>query len=90
MTSIYVTPRPGGRVRMPDRGFRPMPVYGAWVPRTDFYERLLLSGDIVIATPPAEPAAATAAAPAAAVAPAAAPVTPPAATPTPPPAATPK
>jgi hypothetical protein len=31
MPMIYVKPSPGGRVRMPERNFRPMPEAGAWV-----------------------------------------------------------
>jgi hypothetical protein len=56
MTAIYVKPRAGGRVRMPERGSRPMPTEGSWVPRGDYYERLLISGDVVICEPPAEKA----------------------------------
>lgn len=57
MPTIYVKPAPGGRVRMPERGSRPMPAEGAWVPRVDYYERLLISGDVAICEPPAPPAA---------------------------------
>jgi hypothetical protein len=53
MTAIYVKPRIGGRVRMPERGSRPMPAEGAWVPRGGYYERLLISGDVTICEPPA-------------------------------------
>jgi hypothetical protein len=53
MTVIYVKPRAGGRVRMPERGSRPMPAEGSWVPRGDYYERLLISGDVTICEPPA-------------------------------------
>jgi hypothetical protein len=52
MTAIYVKPRTGGRVRMPERGSRPMPPDGAWVERGDYYERLLISGDVTICEPP--------------------------------------
>ncbi|MBR0871199.1 DUF2635 domain-containing protein [Bradyrhizobium tropiciagri] len=52
MTSIYVKPSPGGRVRMPERNSMPMPESGAWVPRIDFYERLLIGGDVVECDPP--------------------------------------
>jgi hypothetical protein len=38
---------------MPERGSRPMSVEGAWVPRSDYYERLLISGDVTICEPPA-------------------------------------
>ncbi|PPQ42165.1 DUF2635 domain-containing protein [Rhodopseudomonas palustris] len=51
--SIYVKPREGGRVRMPERNYNVMPAEGAMVPRVDYYERLLIGGDIAIAVPPA-------------------------------------
>lgn len=54
MPSIFVKPREGGRVRMPERNFRPMDPKGEWVPRHDYYERLLIGGDIVICDPPQE------------------------------------
>lgn len=54
MATIYVKPSPGGRVRMPERNFIPMPATGAWVSRVDYYERLLIGGDVVICDPPAE------------------------------------
>ncbi len=50
---VYVRPRPGGRVRMPDREFRPMDSAGATVPRIDYYERLIITGDLAICDPPA-------------------------------------
>lgn len=53
---VYVRPIHGGRVRMPDRGGRVMSEEGAMVPRIDYYERLLISGDVAISEPPkAEP-----------------------------------
>lgn len=52
MTAIFVKPAPGGRVRMPERNSVPMPETGAWVERTDFYERLLIGGDVVECDPP--------------------------------------
>jgi len=61
---VYVRPRPGGRVRMPDREFRPMDAAGATVPRIDYYERLIIAGDLVICdAPAAEPDVTGAAAP---------------------------
>lgn len=54
MSMIYVRPREGGRVRMPERNLIPMPEKGAWVPRDDFYERLLIGGDVIACDPPAE------------------------------------
>lgn len=56
---VYVRVRPGGRVRMPDRKFRPMAAEGAWVPRVDFYERLIITEDLVVGDPPAAAAAPT-------------------------------
>jgi hypothetical protein len=64
---VYVIPASGGRVRMPDRNSRVMEPKGAWVPRIDYYERLLIGGDVVLATPPDEPAPDEPAADAAAV-----------------------
>lgn len=49
---IYVKPAPGGRVRMPERRSRPMLAEGAWVPRNDYYERLLISGDVAVCEAP--------------------------------------
>jgi hypothetical protein len=53
MPHIYVKPSPGGRVRMPERNFIPMDAAGAWVPRIDYYERLLIGGDVIECEPPA-------------------------------------
>lgn len=47
MTSIYVKPADGGRVRMPEQGSRVMPSEGASVPRNSYYETLLTQGDVV-------------------------------------------
>jgi hypothetical protein len=54
MPAIFVKPRAGGRVRMPERDFRPMRTEGEWVQRNDFYERLLIGGDVVICEPPSK------------------------------------
>lgn len=51
---VYVKPN-GGRVRMPDRGSKIMPPEGAMVPRIDYYERLIIGGDVAIGKPPPEP-----------------------------------
>lgn len=53
MPMIYVKPALGGRVRMPERNYEPMGAAGTWVPRTDYYNRLLIGGDIVETDPPA-------------------------------------
>jgi hypothetical protein len=50
--AVYVKPREGGRVRMPDRNFQPMKPEGSWVPRIDYYERLIIAGDLIITDPP--------------------------------------
>jgi hypothetical protein len=69
MPMVYVKPSPGGRIRMPDRQFQPMKPEGSWVPRHSYYERLIVTGDLIISDPPkpeeviqpppTEPAAAT-------------------------------
>lgn len=51
---VFVKPVDGGRVRMPDRASTIMPASGAFVPRIQFYEALLLTGDIVKSDPPEE------------------------------------
>jgi hypothetical protein len=53
MQTVYVKPRAGGRVRMPDRKFRVMPAEGTIVQRIDYYERLIIAGDLIITDPPA-------------------------------------
>jgi hypothetical protein len=50
--NIFVKPRAGGRVRMPERQSQVMSASGAWVPRDHYYERLLIAGDVVEAKPP--------------------------------------
>lgn len=52
MTTIFVKPAPGGRVRMPERRSAVMAETGAYVQRNDYYERLLIGGDVVEAEPP--------------------------------------
>lgn len=52
MSMVYVKPSPGGRVRMPDRQFQPMKPEGSWVPRNSYYERLIVTGDLVETDPP--------------------------------------
>ena len=47
MTNVFVKPQEGGRVRMPERGGKVMSAEGQLVPRNDYYERLLLAGDVV-------------------------------------------
>lgn len=58
MPSVYVKPRAGGRVRMPERNYRPMAPEGSWVERIDYYERLIISGDLATCEPPQDPPAA--------------------------------
>lgn len=50
--TLYVKPKEGGRIRQPDRNGDVMPDGGARVPRNGYYERLLISQDIVEAEPP--------------------------------------
>lgn len=49
---VYVKPAEGGRIRMPDRDSTVMPAEGQLVPRIDYYERLIISGDVAICEPP--------------------------------------
>jgi hypothetical protein len=52
---VFVKPAfEGGRIRMPDRNSTVMPAEGQLVPRINFYERLLLAGDLVEADAPKE------------------------------------
>jgi hypothetical protein len=52
---VFVKPAfEGGRIRMPDRNSTVMPAEGHLVPRIDYYERLLLAGDLVEAEAPKE------------------------------------
>lgn len=48
MEIVFVTPREGGLVRMPDKGSMPMPKEGTFVPRSIYYERLIATGDVVV------------------------------------------
>lgn len=54
MDMIFVVPAKGGRVRQPERHHNVMPEEGAFVPRNSFYERLLVTGDVSLADPPAD------------------------------------
>ncbi len=51
---VFVKPAEGGRVRMPERNSNVMPAEGALVPRIDYYERLILAGDVVVTDAPKE------------------------------------
>jgi hypothetical protein len=55
MDTVFVKPKPGGRVRQPDRMNRVLPDEGDHVVRDAFYERLIISGDVVVSDPPAPP-----------------------------------
>jgi hypothetical protein len=59
----FVKVREGGLVRRFDQSMRPIRPEGEFVPRIDFYNRLILTGDLVECDPPApdEPAAVAAA-----------------------------
>lgn len=67
MTTLYVVPSPGARIRQPERNGLIMPEAGAHVPDNDFYQRLIAGGDVSIGTAPtkakAEPVTESAAAP---------------------------
>lgn len=63
-TTVYVKPAPGCRVRQPERRSRVMPAEGAFVPRDSYYERLIISGDLVVSPKPAPAAAPASPAPA--------------------------
>ena len=45
---VFVKPAEGARVRMPDRNSNVMPAEGAIVPRSVYYERLIMTGEIAI------------------------------------------
>lgn len=51
MSMIFVKPASGGRVRMPERGSNVMKPEGEWVPDNAFYQRLLVSGDVIRIVP---------------------------------------
>lgn len=53
---VFAKPRDGGRVRRPDQAFRPMREEGESIPRIDYYNRLIITGDLVICDPPASDA----------------------------------
>ncbi|WP_454626950.1 DUF2635 domain-containing protein [Bradyrhizobium cenepequi] len=53
---VFAKPREGGRVRRPDQNFRPMREEGESVPCIDYYNRLLIAGDLVLCDPPADAA----------------------------------
>lgn len=64
---VFAKAREGGRVRRPEQAFRPMRADGEFVPCIDYYNRLIITGDLIVCDPPAdatsEPAVETAAAP---------------------------
>jgi hypothetical protein len=45
---VFVKPAEGARVRQPDRNSNVMPAEGTIVPRTVYYERLIMTGEIVV------------------------------------------
>lgn len=63
MEMVFVKPASGGRVLQPERHMRAMPAEGDFVPLNSHYERLLLTGDVLRADPPAPVAALAEAAP---------------------------
>lgn len=48
MEIVNVKPAPGARVRQPERNNRVMPGEGDRVPRNTYYERLIISGDLIV------------------------------------------
>lgn len=52
METVYVKPAEGARVRQPNRNSRVMPDEGDHVPRNDFYQKLIISGDLIECDPP--------------------------------------
>lgn len=48
---VYVRPLEGTRFRDPETR-EPLPAAGAWVPRTTFWRRALMRGDVVACDPP--------------------------------------
>lgn len=56
ITKLFVKPAVAGAVVLqPDRDMKPLPADGDWVPGSFFWHARLLAGDVVEATPPAEP-----------------------------------
>lgn len=49
---VFAKPREGGRVRRPDQAYRPMRADGEHVPCIDYYNRLIIAGDIIVCDPP--------------------------------------
>src|SRR5437870_4006567 len=56
MDTVYVKPGEGARIRQPERNGAVMPAAGVRVERNSYYERLLLTGDVVEAGEPQETA----------------------------------
>lgn len=52
---VFAKPREGGRVRRAEQenAFRPMRDEGEHVPCIDYYNRLIISGDLIVCDPPA-------------------------------------
>ncbi len=55
MSTVYVRPAAGCRIRQPERASRVMPDSGDFVPRNSYYERLIISGDVTIGEVPSKP-----------------------------------
>lgn len=45
---VFVKPADGGRVRMPDRNSNVMPAEGMLVPRNVYYERMIITGELIV------------------------------------------
>lgn len=52
MDTVFVKPKNGARIRQPERNGAVMPDGGATVPRDGYYERLIISGDVVVSEEP--------------------------------------
>lgn len=54
MATVFVKPAEGARIRQPEQGSRIMPAAGVRVPRDAYYERLILTGNLVETDGPKE------------------------------------
>ena len=45
---VFVKPAEGGRIRMPDRNSTVMSAEGMFVPRSEYYQRLIMTGDLMV------------------------------------------
>lgn len=45
---VFVKPADGARIRMPDRNSNVMPAEGMLVPRNVYYERMIVTGELIV------------------------------------------